>query len=146
MTNPIGTPPREAARTNTTERNTTEQITTEQITTWVERYVTAWTTNDADDIAALFTIDGEYHESPFDTVWIGRDQIVDGWQGRWDWQKGGWAFEWSLVGIDGLTAVVTGVGHYRELGDFDNHWSITFRTPERASLFVMVNTERDADS
>jgi len=122
--------------------NSTAQLTTETITTWVEGYIHAWETNSAADIAALFTEDAEYHESPYETEWIGRDEIVDGWRSRWDWQKGGWSFEWSIESINALTAVVTGIGHYKKLGDFDNHWTLTFDASGTCSRFVMVNTER----
>lgn len=121
-------------------------ITAETITAWVDRYLTAWRSNDPDDIAALFTEDGEYHEGPYETDWIGRDEIIDGWQSRWDWQQGGWDFDWELVLIDGPTAVITGVGRYAKLGTFDNHWTVRFRTPELCENFTMVNTERDENS
>lgn len=117
-------------------------ITADDVTAWVTRYITAWETNDPNDIAALFTDDGEYHESPYETDWVGRDAIVEGWRSRWNWQQGGWSFEWSLVQLTGPTAVVTGVGHYTKLGDFDNHWTLTFRTPSLCERFEMLNTER----
>jgi hypothetical protein len=120
-------------------------ITTETVTSWVDRYLTAWKTNDPDDIAGLFTEDGEYHEGPYETDWIGREQIVTGWRSRWDWQQGGWSFDWQLVSIDGATAVITGVGRYPKLGNFDNHWTVTFRTPEECENFTMINTERAED-
>ena len=105
-------------------------------------YLKAWESNSAGDIAELFTEDAEYHESPYETEWIGRDEIVDGWRGRWNWQKGGWRFEWSLVSIEGQTVVVAGIGHYTQLGDFDNVWTISFDDQGRASRFEMVNNER----
>jgi hypothetical protein len=70
---------------------------------------------------------------------------VAGWRSRWDWQQGGWSFDWQIVSIDGPTAVITGVGRYTKLGDFDNHWTVTFRTSEECSNFTMINTERDGD-
>lgn len=117
-------------------------LTSESITDWVNRYIRAWETNVSDDIAALFADDAEYHETPFDTEWVGRDEIVDGWQSRWDWQKGGWHFDWTITSIEGLTAVVTGIGHYKKLGDFDNLWTVTFDGSGRCTRFDMVNTER----
>lgn len=30
--------------------------------------------------------------------------------------------------------------------DFDNHWTVTFRTPELCENFTMINTERLADT
>ena len=116
--------------------------TTASITRWVEDYVMAWKSNARADIEALFTDDAEYHESPFDTQWIGRDAIVEGWRSRWEWQSGGWTFEWSITAIDGRDVVITGIGRYAELGDFDNLWTVTFDGSGRCSRFVMVNTER----
>ena len=117
-------------------------LATETIETWVAGYLRAWETNAREDIAALFTEDGEYHESPYDTEWIGRDAIIEGWCSRWDWQKGGWTFEWSIQSVEHSTVVITGIGHYKELGDFDNVWTVTFDESGRASRFVMLNTER----
>jgi len=129
--------------TTSTAASAAESIPTlESVTRWVDGYLTAWRSNAPGDIAALFTDDAEYHESPYDTEWIGRDEIVEGWRGRWDWQQGGWEFEWSLTSIDGGTVVIDGIGHYTELGDFDNHWTVTFDGAGLATRFEMVNTER----
>jgi hypothetical protein len=121
---------------------TVPSVTTSSVTAWVEAYVHAWQTNAPVDIAALFTADAEYHETPYETDWIGRDEIVDGWRSRWNWQKGGWDFEWTIASIDGATAVVTGIGHYRKLGDFDNVWTVAFDQSGRCGRFEMLNTER----
>jgi ketosteroid isomerase-like protein len=131
--------------TAATPASAAPEITADDVAAWVERYLAAWTSNDAGDIAALFTEDGEYHEEPYETDWIGRDEIVDGWQGRWDWQQGGWTFEWTQVSLAGSTAVVTGIGRYRKLGTFDNHWTVTFGTREQAAAFEMINNERDEE-
>jgi len=117
--------------------------TAESITSWVDGYLRAWTTNASNDIAALFTEEAEYHEAPYDTEWIGRDEIVEGWQSRWDWQQGGWNFEWSITSIDGAQVVITGVGHYTKLGNFDNVWTLTFDESGRCSRFEMLNTEQE---
>jgi hypothetical protein len=73
---------------------------TDVITHWVEGYLQAWKTNGTADIGALFTDDAEYHEAQFATEWIGRGEIVEGWRSRWDWQQGGWTFEWSITSVD----------------------------------------------
>jgi len=110
----------------------------EHVAAWLDRYIHAWTTNDSADIAALFTEDAEYYEVGYDTEWIGRAEIVEGWQSRFEWQAGGWSFDWTLAGVVGDTAAVTGTGHYTELGDFDNIWTITFEG-DRCSVFRMWN-------
>ena len=96
------------------------------VTRWVEAYVHAWTTNDPGELAALFIESAEYHEIPYKTAWIGCEEIVAGWRSRWQWQSGGWTFEWEIVSLSGNEAVITGIGHYSELGDFDNVWTLTF--------------------
>jgi uncharacterized protein (TIGR02246 family) len=50
---------------------------------WLDAYFHAWETNDADDVAALFTEDAVYQVDPFREPWRGRDEIV-----RW-WVEGG---------------------------------------------------------
>jgi hypothetical protein len=125
---------------------TPDGVTTEAVTAWINDYVHAWQTNEPADIAALFAENAEYHESPFDTEWIGRDDIIEGWRGRWNWQQGGWTFEWEIASIRGRTAVITGVGHYTELGDFDNVWTVTFDELGRSTRFEMVNTEASEET
>jgi hypothetical protein len=111
------------------------------VTSWVESYLVAWHSNDPADIRRLFTQSAEYHEMPYDTHWIGRAAIVTGWRSRWHWQQGGWSFDWDVVSIEGRTAVVSGVGHYTELGDFNNIWTVSFDGFGRCTRFDMVNTE-----
>jgi hypothetical protein len=117
-------------------------VTTEAITHWVEGYLRAWESNVPSDIAALFTGHAEYHESPFEPHWVGRERIIAGWRSRWDWQQGGWTFDWSISAVEGMTVVITGVGQYTELGDFDNVWTVTFDESGLCSRFEMRNTER----
>jgi SnoaL-like domain len=117
-------------------------LSAESITTWVTGYLHAWETNSPADISSLFTEDAEYHETPYETDWIGREAIIEGWRSRWDWQQGGWQFDWSITNIEGSTAVITGVGHYKELGDFNNVWTVTFDKSGRCGRFQMVNTEQ----
>jgi hypothetical protein len=123
--------------------DTTTQLTDDEITAWVEQYLRAWKSNTTADIEALFTETAEYHERPYETDLIGRDNIVAGWQSRWEWQQGGWSFEWTIRSMAERTAVIDGVGHYKELGNFDNEWTITLDGTGRCSSFAMLNTEQD---
>jgi hypothetical protein len=113
--------------------------TREEVETWIGDYVRAWTSSARADIETLFTVDAEYHEWPYETTWAGRDEIVTGWQGRDDWQQGGWTFGWEILMITGDTAAVRGRGSYTELGDFDNLWVLTFATDGRVAVFRMWN-------
>lgn len=116
-----------------------DSIHSQRLTEWIERYVHAWTTNDPEDIAALFGPTAEYHETPYETAWIGREDIVSGWRSRWSWQTGGWTFDWTIESMSPGRAVVTGVGHYRELGDFDNVWTLEFDEHGLCTRFHMRN-------
>ncbi|WP_405495531.1 nuclear transport factor 2 family protein [Streptomyces sp. NBC_00096] len=116
-------------------------VTKQQVETWVEGYVRAWTSNSRKDIAALFTPEAEYHEWPYETDWVGREAIVEGWRGRAGWQEGGWEFEWSLLTINGDTAAIEGTGRYTELGTFANLWTVTFDSHGKCAVFRMWNNE-----
>lgn len=113
----------------------------QQVRTWVDAYVHAWTTGAAKDIGALFSPNAEYHEWPYATDWVGRDAIIEGWRGRQAWQEGGWTFEWSILMITGDTAAIQGVGHYKELGDFANLWTVTFDRRGKCAMFRMWNNQ-----
>jgi uncharacterized protein (TIGR02246 family) len=115
-------------------------ITEKQVEAWIEGYVHAWKTHDPADIAALFTEDAESHEWPYETEWIGREDIVAGWLERKAWQEGGWEFEWSVLAINGDTAAVRGTGTYKKLGKFANLWTITF-DDGKCRMFRMWNNE-----
>jgi hypothetical protein len=116
-------------------------VTEQQVTAWIEAYVRAWETGAKKDIAALFAPDAEYHEWPYETAWIGRDAIVEGWQGREQWQRGGWEFDWSLLMLNGDTAAIGGTGVYKELGTFANLWTVTFNGRGKCRAFRMWNNE-----
>lgn len=118
---------------------TDDAVDTDTVLAWVAAYLTAWTTGARADVEVLFTEDAEYHEWPYATAWVGRDDIVEGWDSRAAWQEGGWTFDdWTVLAINGDTAIVAGIGVYRELGTFANLWTIRFDGP-RASEFRMAN-------
>jgi hypothetical protein len=119
-------------------------LTTEKLTDWIAGYLRAWRSNDRRQIAALFAENAEYHETPYETEWVGRDEIVDGWRSRWNWQQGGWDFTWEIRSITGSAAVVTGVGTYAELGVFENIWTLAFSADGLCERFEMTNTERES--
>lgn len=116
-------------------------ITPEQVESWVGGYVHAWETGAEDDIRALFTPDAEWHEWPYETHWIGLDEIVEGWQSRAQWQEGGWSFTWTPLTINGDTFAVEGIGAYVKLGNFKNLWVVTLAADGRASVFRHWNNE-----
>ena len=112
-----------------------------QVRAWIEKYVHAWTTADPRDIEPLFAADAEYHEWPYETHWIGRDDIVKGWLSRQQWQEGGWTFDWEILMITGDTAAIRGTGVYTKLGTFENLWTVTFDSDGSCAVFRMWNNE-----
>jgi ketosteroid isomerase-like protein len=119
----------------------TKAVTKQQVEAWVADYVAAWRSGAPEDIAALFAPDAEYHEWPYETDWIGREEIVSGWLGRQPWQEGGWDFEWTVLTITGDTAAIGGTGTYKKLGTFSNLWVVTFDGHGKCGMFRMWNNE-----
>lgn len=107
------------------------------ITSWMQKYIAAWTTNQREDIEALFTEDAVYATRPHDPdPWRGREQIVEGWLEARD-EPGDWSFDWTLLGTDGDRAFVQGYTDY--LGDgpsYNNLWVIRLAEDGRATEFT----------
>jgi uncharacterized protein (TIGR02246 family) len=111
---------------------------------WIESYRRAWETDDAPDVASLFTDDATYKPYPWPRErvgWQGRDEIVEKWIGRGD-SKIGWRFEHEILAVEGDTAVVEGWTSYdRGEGEpwdeaYANVWVIRFAEDGRARQFI----------
>jgi uncharacterized protein (TIGR02246 family) len=111
---------------------------------WIESYRRAWETDDASDVASLFTDDATYKPYPWPRErvgWQGRDEIVEKWIGRGD-SKIGWRFEHEILAVEGDTAVVEGWTSYdRGEGEpwdeaYANVWVIRFAEDGRARQFI----------
>jgi len=107
---------------------------------WLGRYVHAWTSNDANEIGALFTDDAEYFTAPYREPWHGREAIVREWLDRKD-DEGTWTFEHEILGVDGDRAFVQGFTRYTspddpDPGPFSNLWVIDLTAEAQASRFV----------
>lgn len=104
---------------------------------WMQHYITAWGSNEPDDIRALFTEDAVYFTSPHEAEpWEGRERIVEGWLAARD-EPGDWSFEWELLGVDGGRAFVQGLTTYQtDHRSYDNLWVIQLTADGRASSFT----------
>lgn len=104
---------------------------------WMQQYLTAWTSNEPDDIRALFTEDAVYLTSPHEAEpWRGREQIVERWIAERD-EPADWTFEWTLLGVDGGRAFVQGRTDYRgNARSYDNLWVIQLAADGRATSFT----------
>ena len=78
---------------------------------WMDGYINAWATNDAFDIAALFTEDAVYDPQTADGEWHGVGEIVARWQAVED-DPENWEFEWAPMIEAEELAIVTGRTRY----------------------------------
>jgi uncharacterized protein (TIGR02246 family) len=107
---------------------------------WLERYRAAWTTDDPEQIGALFTEDATYSPWPFSKPWEGRQAIVTKWVERGD-SKDPWRFDSELVAVEGDTGVVKGLTTYPAHDDqaedaYSNIWVIRLEPDGRARSFA----------
>lgn len=89
------------------------------VTSWLERYVAAWRSYDANEIAALFSADAVYRYHPWDEAGDaveGREAIVASWLEAPD-EPGSWTAEYRPWAVDGEHAVAVGVSRYLATGD-----------------------------
>jgi uncharacterized protein (TIGR02246 family) len=110
---------------------------------WIESYRRAWETDDASDVASLFTDDATYKPYPWPRErvgWQGRDEIVEKWIGRGD-SKIGWKFDHSVLAVEDDIAVIEGWTSYdRGEGEawdeaYANIWLVRFAEDGRARQF-----------
>ena len=92
--------------------------------TWLDSYVAAWLSYDADDIAALFSDDISYRYHPYDDPVVGRDAVVASWLGESDHDgastrdaPGTYSARYAPVAVDDDMVVATGTSEYRERPD-----------------------------
>jgi uncharacterized protein (TIGR02246 family) len=107
---------------------------------WLERYRAAWTTDDPQQIGALFTEDATYSPWPFSQPWEGREAIVAKWIERGD-SKDPWRFDSELLAVEGDTGVVKGLTTYPAHDDqpedaYSNIWVIRLEPDGRARSFA----------
>ncbi len=117
----------------------TESRTIEQ---WMRGYIEAWSTDDEDDVAALFTEDAVYRTTPYAVPKTGRAAIVAWWVATADSQNA-WDFSYDIIAADGDTAVVRAITNYDPEGEgetagktYSNIWVVKFGADGRAREFT----------
>jgi hypothetical protein len=86
------------------------QLTLEHVRWWLDGYISAWSSYQPDEIAALFTEDVRYEPEPYQTL-TGRDAVVQDWLRDQDPLRS-WDAFYEPIAIDGWLAVATGVSRY----------------------------------
>ena len=117
----------------------------ERLDRWMDGYVLAWSTNDAEQISALFAEDAVYDPQTESGEHNGLGEIIAWWQEIGD-DEDNWEFEWlPLVETDDL-AVVTGRTRYLEPPlSYRNLFVIRFDEDGRCYDFTEWYIEEDAE-
>ena len=116
----------------------------ERLDEWMDGYVLAWSTNDADQIRQLFTADAVYDPQTAAGERNGIDEIVAWWEDIGD-DEDNWDFEWRpLVETDDV-AIVTGKTRYVEPPmSYRNLFVIRFDDTGRCYDFTEWYIEEDS--
>jgi uncharacterized protein (TIGR02246 family) len=110
---------------------------------WLDRYIEAWRSNDAETIGALFTDDAVYSYGPMrDDDLRGRDEIVKSWLEAPD-QPSDWDAHYAPHVVEGDRAVATGWSRYYDSGgshdtprdEYANVYLLEFGADGRCSDF-----------
>lgn len=111
-------------------------VTRDTVRAWVAAYEKAWTSNDPDDIRALFAPGAQYRYEPFSDPEIDEDAIVASWLSGRD-EPGTWTFESEVIAVDGDLGVVEGRTVYSQLGTaYSNLWLVRLDDSGRATSFT----------
>jgi ketosteroid isomerase-like protein len=109
---------------------------------WLAAYRHAWSTDDAAEVAELFSKDVRYSTAPYREPLEGIEAVTAYWVGE---AEGGipWSFEYQVLAQEGDLFIVRAVTTYPEGGSHDdepaqfhNLWLVTLDADGRASEFV----------
>lgn len=111
------------------------------VAAWLENYVNAWKSYDADSIGALFSDDARYYYDPFDEPVEGREAIVASWLEDRD-EPGTYDASYEPLTVEENVAVVNGRSRYYSIpgslavaSEFDNIFVIRFDEHGKAIEF-----------
>jgi SnoaL-like domain len=122
---------------------------------WLDKYVAAWLSYDANDIAALFTEDIAYRYHPYDDPIVSRESVVASWlcEDNADGAStrdgpGTYQAHYEPVAVDDDVVVATGTSSYRErpggpiIRVYDNCFVMRFDTEGRCREFTEYYIKR----
>lgn len=88
--------------------------TLDELQRWLDGYIAAWRSHNADQIKALFSDDAVYYPLPYDQPLHGSDAIATAWLADQD-PPGSWAADYRAIAVNGELGVAEGVTHYQAL-------------------------------
>ena len=122
---------------------------------WLDRYVAAWKSYDADEIAGLFSEDVRYRYYAHAPWIVGRNAVVASWlaedtdsQGSTRDEEGTYDAHYAPAAVDGDVVVATGTTTYTEkpggrvTQTFDNCFVMRFDADDRCREFTEYYTKR----
>jgi SnoaL-like protein len=119
-------------------------MTRERVQAWLDAYVAAWRSYDADAIGELFSAAAEYRYHPYDDAPLsGRDAIVADWRKDPD-EPGSWEAAYEVLMVDGDRAVATGETRYANGRTFSNLFVLAFDGDGRCREFTEWYMEQPA--
>jgi ketosteroid isomerase-like protein len=111
-------------------------MTRDEVQGWLDRYVEAWRSYDADAIGELFADDATYAYHPYDAQPLrGRAAIVAGWRGEQD-EPGSWEARYEVSLLEGDRAIARGETRYASGPTFSNLFELRFDDAGRCAAFV----------
>jgi hypothetical protein len=117
----------------------------ERLDEWMDLYVAAWSSNEAEDIAALFSPEAVYDPQTADGELHGREEIVDWWQDIDD-HPDNWDFEWVLlVETDDLAVVTATTRYFDPPASYRNLFVIKFDANDLCHDFTEWYIEEETD-
>ena len=116
---------------------------------WLDSFVAAWLSYDADEIRALFAEDIAYRYHPYEEPIVGREAVVASWLGESDFDgastrdaSGTYAARYAPIAVDDDVVVATGTSRYSERPDgpivrsYDNCFVMRFDDEGRCREFT----------
>jgi hypothetical protein len=80
---------------------------------WLDRYIDAWRSLDAQAVGDLFSENARYRYHPWDDPLLGRAAIVADWLGPDRDAPGSWDAEYRALAVDGHLGIAVGESRYR---------------------------------
>lgn len=117
-------------------------MTHEEVQEWLDGYIEAWASNDAETVGALFTEEAVYSYRPWesdDVTARGRDAIVSAWL-RHEEDPSSWEAHYEPYVVEENKAVAVGWSRYEPTGEnpartYHNAFLLEFGDGGRCSSF-----------